>query len=314
MKNFLNKNILVIGSTGSGRSNFIDKLITSYLIENNPEDCKLLLIDPKKVNFGQYDGIAHLLSDVISSPSKAKSAFKWGWGESLRRLKAVENLGVDSVYEYKHDKEFRNNFPEIIIIIEELTDFIVSDKKFFEDYIKKITALSDITGIYIVAATARSIPDVVTKKIRSSFLERVAFRLSTKEESVLAICEDGAEKLDKAGLCLVKNLIDLKTQKIQMPYISEKEIVEAVELIKEKYSDFQILMNAKDSAEEKAEDILYAEAMKAVVENGKASPALLQRKLQIGYSRAARLMDILEENGVIGEADGAKPREILIQK
>jgi DNA segregation ATPase FtsK/SpoIIIE, S-DNA-T family len=313
MKKYLHKNLLVIGSTGSGRSNFIDKLITSLLQENNPENLKLLLIDPKKVNFAQYNGVAHLLSDVISGPEKAKSGFKWAWGESLRRLKVIEELGIEAVSGYENsNKNFRNKFPEIVIVVEELADFMVADKKFFENYIKRITALSEITGMYVVIATARSIPEVLTKKVKSSFWERIIFRLPSEKDSIFAMGDGGAEKLDKPGLCLAKDFIDSAVNKVQMPFISEEETMEIIESIKSKYTDFQILMNAKDVAEERQEDVLYEKAKDIVVKSGKASSSLLQRRLLIGYSRAAMLIDMLEENGVIGEADGAKPREVLI--
>jgi len=315
MKKYLHKNLLVVGSTGSGRSNFIDKFIISLLQDNNPENLKLLLIDPKKVNFAQYNGVAHLLSEVISGPEKAKSAFRWAWGESLRRLKAIEEMGLDTVYEYKNNnKNFRNKFPEIVIVIEELADFMVADKKFFENYIRRITALSGITGVCVVVATAKPVTEILTKKIKSCFWERITFRLPSKDESILAMGEGGAEELHGPGLCLVKDLIDSTVNKVQMPFISEEEIVEIIESIKSKYTDFQILMNAKDVAEEKQEDILYEKAKAIVVKSGKASSSLLQRRLLIGYSRAARLMDMLEEEGVIGEANGAEPREVLIRE
>lgn len=314
MKKFKSKNVLVIGSTGSGRSNFIDKLIVSFLNENNPEDLKLILIDPKKVNFAQYNGVAHLLSEVIDGTAKANSALKWAWGESMRRLKMLEGMDINSIYEYKGNKNFQNKFPEIIIVIEELTPFVVSENKFFESYIKRITALSELTGIYMVIATSRSIPEVITNGIKSSFWNRIVFRLPSENESIIAIGESGAEKINKPGLCLAKDFISLNTEKIQMPFISEEEIAEAIKIVKEKYTDFQILMNAKDAVEQKEEDILYEEAKKIVLKTGKASASLLQRTLKVGYSRAARLIDMLEENGVVGEANGAEPRKVLIQK
>lgn len=315
MKKFKSKNILVVGSNGSGRSNFIDKLIVSFLQENNPEDLRLILIDPKKVNFAQYNGVAHLLSEVISSPEKAKSGFKWVWGESLRRLKAIEEFRLDTVYEYTNsNKNFRNKFPEIVLVIEELADFMVSDKKFFENYIKRIVALSEITGIYIIAATAKPIPEVLTKKIKGCFWDRITFRLPSEADSIFTMGEGGAEKLDKPGLCLVKDYIDSTVSKVQMPFIADDEIKEIVDLIKAENTDFQILMNAKDTAEEKQEDELYAEARRIVIKNGVASSAFLQRKLKIGYSRAARLMDMLEDDKVVGDADGAKPREVLVKE
>ena len=314
MKKYKSKNILVVGSTGSGRSNFVDKFIVDLLQNNDPENLKLLLIDPKKVNFAQYNGVAHLLSEVIDGKEKAKSALKWAWGESMRRLKMLEGMDINSIYEYEGNENFQNKFPEIIIVFEELADFLVFDKIFFESYIKRITAISEITGIYMVIATSRSIPEVITNGIKSSFWNRITFRLPSENESIIAIGEGGAEKINKPGLCLVKDFISSNTEKIQMPFISEEEIAEAIKSVKEKYTDFQILMNAKDAVEQKEDDLLYDEAKKIVADLGRASASLLQRKLKVGYSRAARLIDMLEDNGVIGKANGAEPREILIEK
>lgn len=256
MKKFKSKNILVVGSNGSGKSNFVDNLIVSFLKENDPENLKLLLIDPKRVNFLQYSGVAHLLSDLIVEPSKAKSAFKWAWGESLRRLKFIEGVDIESIYEYKGNKDFRNNLPEIIIVMEELADYMIFDDKFFETYIKRITALSEVTGIFIVVATTKPIDAVLTKELRSSFWDRITFRLPSEKDSILAMGEGGAEKLDKVGSCFMKDFADSKIQKVQMPYISDEEIRDVIKSMKEKYTDFQILMNAKDAVEQKEEDLL----------------------------------------------------------
>lgn len=164
----------------------------------------------------------------------------------------------------------------------------------------------------MVIATSRSIPEVITNGIKSSFWNRIIFRLPSENESIMAIGESGAEKINKPGLCLVKDFISLNTEKIQMPFISEEEIAEAIKAVKEKYTDFQILMNAKDAVEQKEEDILYEEAKRVVLNTRKASSSLLQRRLKVGYSRASRLIDMLEDNGVIGKANGAEPREVLI--
>lgn len=312
MKKFKSKNLLVIGSTGSGRSNFIDKFITDFLKENDPEDFKLVLIDPKKVMFSQYNGVAHLLSEVIDSTGKAKSAFKWAWGESLRRIKLMSELGIENIKEYKKNDKFRNQLPGIVIVIEEFADFMISDPEFFEDYLKRILGLSDVVGIYLVVATARSTESVLTRKIRGIFPDRIVFRLPEEESSVLAMNNNQAMQLNKAGSCFMVDMIDGKYDKVQMPFIDEDEVLKTVNLIKEQYTNFQILMDAKDAEEEKEEDILYETAKKIVIKNGKASTSFLQRQLKIGYSRSARLIDMLEDNGVIGKANGAEPREVLI--
>lgn len=312
MKKFKSKNLLVIGSTGSGRSNFIDKFITDFLKENDPEDFKLVLIDPKKVMFSQYNGVAHLLSEVIDSTGKAKSAFKWAWGEALRRIKLMDELGIDNIGKYKKSDKFRNKLPEIVIVIEEFADFMVYDAEFFDDYLARIASLSDVVGIHMIVATAKPVDEVLSKKIRSIFSDRIVFRLADEKASMLAMGNNQAMELDKPGSCYLVDMIDGKLDKIQMPFVSEDDIAKTIDSVKEEYSDFQILMDAKDEAEEKEEDILYETAKDIVVKNGKASASFLQRQLKIGYSRAARLIDMLEENGIISESNGAEPREVLI--
>lgn len=310
MKKFLHKNILIAGRTGSGKSNFLHNLIINLLEENSPSDLRLVLIEPKRVEFAQYNGISHLLADVIYDSIKTESALKWAWGQSLMRLKIIQEAESASIYKYNKIKYRKNTFPEIYIIIDEFSDLMAANSKFFEEYFEKITALSKMTGIYLLIASAKVIPVVFTKRISGCFVDRICFKTSDENDSLLLLGEKGSEKLSNPGSCLVKNLTEFKIKNRQMTYISDEEIAEKIKVIKEKYKDF----NFSEAPDEEEYDKLYEKAKDIVMEIGKASASLLQRKLRIGYSRTARLMDMLEENGVIGEANGVEPREVLIKK
>ena len=308
MKKFLHKNILIAGQTGSGKSNFMHKLLGTLLEENSPNDLRLILIDPKRVEFAIYNGLAHLLAEVIYESGKATSAFRWAWGESLSRLKQIEELHIASIYEYNKNRYINNKLPEILIVIDEAADLMVFDKKFFENHIKKITALSSITGIYLIFSTSRPSPEhIITKKIRECFLDRIAFKLASEKESILVIGEKGAEKLSNLGSCLIKNLTGYKSKSFQMPYISEGEIGEIIKNAKDKYKDFKF----SETSNNEETDVLYEAAKNIAIEMGKISSSLLQRKLRVGYSRAARLVDMLEEGGIIGSANGSVAREVI---
>lgn len=312
MKKFLHKNILVAGQTGSGKSNFLHKMAGALLEENSPNDLRLILIDPKRVEFGIYNGLVHLLAEVIYESDKIKSALKWTWGESMRRLKEIEKLQSATIYEYNKIKYTKNKLPEIVIIVDELSDLMAYDKKFFENYIEKITALSKITGIYMILSTSKSIPAVITKKISGCFLDRICFKTFNEEAPLLVLGEKGAEKLLNPGSCLIKNLTEFKSKSFQMPYISEEQVGDIIKNTKDKYKNFKLSENSDDEKEDM--DVLYAYAKNIVIESGRASSSLLQRKLRIGYSRAARLIDMLEEDGIVGQANGAEPRKVFEKK
>lgn len=310
MKKFLHKNILIAGRTGSGKSNFMHNLIVNLLEENSPADLRLVLIEPKRIEFAQYNGISHLLAEVIYDSDKARSALKWTWGESLRRLKIIQEADSASIYKYNKIKYRKNKLPEIYIIIDEFSDLMAADSKFFEEYFEKITALSKMTGVYLLVASAKVIPVVFTKRINNCFVDRICFKTFDENDSLLLLGEKGAEKLSNPGSCLVKNLVEFKIKNKQMPCISDEEIAEKIKVIKEKYKDFDF----SEASDEEESDELYELAKGIVVNSGKASTSLLQRKLRIGYSRASRLMDMLEERRVVGPANGAEPREIFIKK
>jgi len=292
MKKFLHKNILIAGRTGSGKSNFMHNLIVNLLEDNSPAEVRLILIEPKRIEFAQYNGISHLLSEVIYDSRKAESALKWTWGQSLMRLKIIQEADSASIYKYNKIKYKKNKLPEIYIIIDEFSDLMAANSKFFEEYFERITALSKMTGVYLLVASAKVIPAVFAKRISGCFIDRICFKTIDENDSSLLLGEKGAEKLSNPGSCLVKNLVEFKIKNQQMPHISDDEIAEKIKVIKEKYWDFKF----SETPNEEETDELYEKAKYIVIESGKASSSLLQRRLKIGYSRAARLMDMLEEN------------------
>lgn len=214
MEEFLNKNILITGQTGSGKSFFLHNVITYLLNRNSPQDLKLVLIDPKKVELIIYRNLPHLLEEPIFDPPEAADVLKRAWDESIRRLNKIQ--------------QNKEGLPSIYIIVDEFSDLMMSDKReIFEEYFEKIASLSKITGVYIMLSSSRnpSFEDMLTRKIRESFLYRIAFKAAREEDSVAVIGEKGAEKLSKPGSCLMKNLAEPGVRKIQMPYIDdEKEV------------------------------------------------------------------------------------------
>ncbi len=222
MNQFLHKNILITGSTGSGKSNFLNKIIMTLIDENSSDDLKLVLIDPKRVEFAVYEGVAHIMSDVIHESEEAKKVLSWAMDESLRRL---------------NNKQSKSALPEIVIIIDEFSDLICSDKDFFEDCIEKITAVSDTNRIYFVISTSRPSPkDVYTDKIMNCFSNRICFRVESENDSLLIIGQKGAEKLSEQGSCLIKDSANSKITSFQVPFISVEQIKEKIESIKALYS------------------------------------------------------------------------------
>lgn len=222
MNQFLHRNILITGSTGSGKSNFLNKIIMTLIDENSSDDLKLFLIDPKGVEFGVYEGMTHIMSGVIYKSEEAKKVLSWAMDESLRRL---------------NNKQLKNTLPEIVIIIDEFSDLICSDKDFFEDCVEKITTLSETTGIYLVISTSRPSPkDVYTNKIMNCFSNKICFRVGSEDDSLLIIGQKGAEKLSEQGSCLIKDSANSKITSFQVPFISVEQMKEKIESIKALYS------------------------------------------------------------------------------
>lgn len=301
MKQFQLKNILVVGQTGSGKSNFVERMIVDFLKERDPQELKLILIDPKKVQLMPFSGTAHLLIHIISKPKQAEGAFWWTWHEALRRKKVIEGAKANSIYDFNKHADIKGRLPEIILIIDELADLMIFDKDFFEEFMKKITDLSKVVGIYIIATTSRpSAEYVTTDAIRGCFPHRIGFR-TLHEDSSDIVGKENLETLTDPGSCFVNDMEKGEIQRMQMPYISFEEVKEAVRSIKEKYGDFQMLSGEESDIEGEEKDVLYDEAKVILLENKCISIPLLQSKMRIGYNRSARIIEMLQDEGLVDE-------------
>ena len=334
---------LVAGTTGSGKSVTIHSMITSLLYRNGPDDMKLILIDPKRVELTLYNKIPHLLTPVITDPKKTILALKWAAKEMDRRYDILETESVRDIESYhnnvlgKSPKKTKKNdagvdveidaerMPYIVIIIDELADIMTSYPRELESAIVRLAQMSRAVGIHLVLSTQRPEVNVITGLIKANIPARVALKVSSQVDSRTILDAGGAEKLLGAGDMLYSSG-EAQPERLQSAFISENEVKKVVKYLVDTYkdeimeeinissgsisADKSIFESTLDDASEE-DDELYEEARQCVIEAGKASTSYLQRKLKLGYARAARLMDILEERGVIGPGDGAKPREVL---
>ena len=328
---------LIAGTTGSGKSVSIHMIITSLLYRNSPSELKFIMIDPKRVELTLYKGIPHLLTPVITDAKKAILALKWAAKEMDRRYDILETHKVRDIDSYHKkiaaeatkkrtsDEEAPDAMPFIVIIIDELADIMATYPRELEAAIVRLAQMSRAVGIHLILSTQRPSVNVITGLIKANIPARMAFQVSSQVDSRTILDTIGAEKLLGAGDMLYLSGEMSKPARIQSAYISEKEVKDVVKFVINNAADeIQNELNLTDAAvaeknvlfDSVTEDVgdddeLYEDAKAAVTEAGKASTSYIQRKLRVGYSRAARLMDLLEERGVIGPSDGAKPREIL---
>ncbi len=325
---------LIAGATGSGKSVCINTIIMSILYKATPDEVKLLMIDPKVVELGIYNGIPHLLVPVVTDPRKASGALGWAVTEMERRYKMfadrdVRNLdGYNRFVEELGDPEVEK-MPHIVIIIDELADLMMTAPKEVEDSINRIAAKARAAGMHLIIATQRPSVDVVTGVIKANIPTRIAFAVSSLIDSRTILDVGGAERLLGRGDMLFSPMGSTKPNRIQGCYVSDDEVEAVVNFIKGDhtalYDDNIMVEIERQAAVEKkqktglpedgpADDPMLEEAIKVVVENGQASTSLLQRKLKLGYARAARIVDMMEERGVVGPYDGPRPRKVLITK
>lgn len=318
--------VLIAGATGSGKSVCINTLIVSILYKYSPEDVKLLMVDPKVVELSVYNGIPHLLIPVVTEPKKAAAALNWAVNEMTRRYKLFADNGVrnvDSYNELAKKALVDEKLPYVVIIIDELADLMMACPRDVEDYICRLAQMARAAGMHLVIATQRPSVDVITGLIKANVPSRISFAVSSQVDSRTILDSTGAEKLLGKGDMLFYPVGEAKPKRIQGAFISEEEVENIISFIKDteednKYEEeiLEHINSATDSSMEKNEDSdeLLDEAIKIVVEAGQVSTSYLQRRLRIGFNRAARIIEELEANGIISARDGNKPRQILISK
>lgn len=315
--------VLISGATGSGKSVCINTLIMSVLYKHSPEEVKLLMIDPKVVELSIYNGIPHLIMSVITDPKKASSSLYWAIREMERRYKLFEQTHVRDISAYRQMQEMDEDIeklPYIIVIIDELSDLMMTAASEVEDYITRLAQKSRACGIHLVIATQRPTVDVITGTIKANIPTRIAFAVSSQVDSRTILDTSGAEKLLGKGDMLFAPSDAMKPTRIQGAFVSDGEVLSVVESIKE-VNESEYNEDAIETVEEKAqvvdnpdEDELLPEAIKIVVNEQTASVSLLQRKLKVGYARAGRIVDQLEQRGLIGGYEGSKPRKVLVDR
>ncbi|OGI34260.1 MAG: hypothetical protein A2259_04290 [Candidatus Moranbacteria bacterium RIFOXYA2_FULL_43_15] len=334
--------LLIAGATGTGKSVSINSIITTLLYQNTPEELKFIMVDPKRVELSLYNGIPHLLTDVIVENGKVVSALRWAVSEMEKRYRILQDTGSRDILSYKEkqklgkkikytDSETKKteeremeNLPYIVIVIDELADLMGSHGKEVEGAIVRIAQMARAVGIHLILSTQRPSVEVITGLIKANVTTRVAFQVATQIDSRTILDMAGAEKLLGNGDLLYLSASSPKPKRIQGVFVSESEVKRVVKFIKDQKEERgeeeigeNIVENVqhggldfKNADHEENEDDMYEAAKAEVTRAKKASASLLQRRLRVGYARAARLLDVLEERGIIGPADGAKPREV----
>jgi S-DNA-T family DNA segregation ATPase FtsK/SpoIIIE len=328
--------VLIAGSTGSGKSVAINAMIMSLLYKATPEQVRLILVDPKRVELGMYEGIPHLFTPIIAEPKLAANALRNAVVEMVRRLKLLASRSVRNIEQYNRlfdgatpslfdDAQDEQPLPYIVIIIDELADLMMVDKANVEESITRLAQMARAAGIHLVLATQRPSVDVITGLIKANVPSRISFRLATKVDSRTILDSNGAEALLGRGDMLFLPPATSRLHRVHAPLVTEKEIAAVTDFWKNQGQAEYVeafLEAPKDAGNgesgigdeegDEASDDLFEDAVRLVLEFGKASTSLLQRRLRIGYGRAAHLIDMMERDGIVGPAEGAsKPREIL---
>ncbi|MTI57359.1 FtsK/SpoIIIE family DNA translocase [Geosporobacter ferrireducens] len=314
--------MLIAGATGSGKSVCINTLITSILFKATPDEVRLVLIDPKVVELNNYNGIPHLLIPVVTEPKKAASALNWAVQEMTNRYKLFAQNGVRDINSYneKQLREENEALPKIVVIIDELADLMMVAPGQVEDAICRLAQMARAAGIHLIVATQRPSVDVITGVIKANIPSRIAFAVSSQADSRTILDMGGAEKLLGKGDLLFYPVGASKPRRLQGAFISDAEVEKVVSFIKQQVAeavyeeDILEKIETELPVDEGTVDELLQEAIEFVVQTGQASISMLQRRFRIGYNRAARLIDAMEERGIVGEHEGSKPRQVRISK
>jgi S-DNA-T family DNA segregation ATPase FtsK/SpoIIIE len=321
--------VLIAGATGAGKSSCINSIVTSLLMRTHPDDVRLIMVDPKRVELGQYNGVPHLLTRVITNPKKANDALKWAVAEMDRRYDLLADAKVRDIEGYRAkweagglDPEGFDRFPYIVILIDELNDLMMVAGREVEESIVRIAQMARAVGIHLVIATQRPSVDVITGVIKANVPSRLAFSVASQTDSRVIIDGAGAEKLVGMGDMLVVTAKEPRPQRIQGAWVRESEVHAIVEWVRKqqeaKYEEDEVLVATAAAAAAQAgemdeeEEELVRQAMDLVVRSELGSTSMLQRKLRIGFARAGRVMDILEGRGVVGPSHGSKARDVLM--
>lgn len=309
--------LLIAGSTGSGKSVCLNSIIISLLYNASPDELKLVFIDPKMVELAIYNGIPHLMTPVVTDSKKAAVILRWMTTEMEKRYKTFADKGVRDIYRY--NQTVQEKMPFIVIIIDELADLMMVSPVDVEDSICRLAQMARAAGIHLIVATQRPSVDVVTGIIKANIPSRIAFAVSSQADSRTILDLGGAEKLLGKGDMLFFPVGAVKPYRVQGAYVSDSDIEKTVQFIKDQLPGNEVdrlkdLEVNLDEIDMESEDDMFWEAVKVFVESQKASVSLLQRKLRIGYARAARLVDEMEERGLVSEIDSNKKREILIDE
>ena len=320
--------VLIAGATGAGKSSCINSLVTSILMRTTPDDVRLMMVDPKRVELNQYNGVPHLLTKVINNPKKAAEALQWAVSEMDRRYDLLSDAHVRDIIGYREkfdagtlDPDGFDRFPYIVVIVDELNDLMMVAGREVEEAIVRIAQMARAVGIHLVIATQRPSVDVITGVIKANIPSRLAFSVASQTDSRVIIDGMGAEKLVGMGDMLVITATEPRPVRIQGAWVTEEEVVTIVDWTKKqreaKYQDKIIeaaAQQARQTAEEDEGDDaeLVRSATDLVIRSQLGSTSMLQRKLRIGFARAGRVMDILERKGVVGPSEGSKARAVLM--
>jgi S-DNA-T family DNA segregation ATPase FtsK/SpoIIIE len=323
--------MLVAGATGTGKTIFLNSLILSLLYKSTPEQLRLIMVDPKRVEFQNYNNIPHLLCPVINDATKTMNALQWLAKEMERRFEVFSEIPTRNIKGFNTNKTViaeGREMPYIVLIIDELADLMAAKGRELEAGIVRLAQMARATGIHLVLATQRPSVEVITGLIKANISSRISFQVASQIDSRTVIDTSGAEKLLGLGDMLFLSSKSSKITRVQGPYVSEKEVKKVTDWLDEQakvvdelqpsvVASLKDMLEVSQQAEEKGGEVffddndpLFDDVKKIVLETQKASASFLQRRLRIGYSRAARLIDMLEEKGIVGPADGAKPREV----